>query len=96
MGSALLPQRNYDLSATEPMYRVSRSNANTREIWGHLDGAEFACERLLSHVRMAQNARCQDRSILREDLPGIRVVAPALVVVPNRNDEGAHQRGAVC
>jgi hypothetical protein len=58
VSGALLPQRHYDLSASKPVHRVSCPNANTRESWGHLDTAEFPCERLLPHVRMAQNARC--------------------------------------
>ncbi len=77
------------------MYGVSGAYADIRECGGHLDAAELACKRLLADVWMAKNACGEDRAIRREHLPGVRVVAPALVVVPNRNGEAASRRGAV-
>ena len=96
MGPRSAVQRNVDLFAPEPVDRVSSAYPHTREVRGHIDVIEPACERLLADVRMAQNARRENCAVRREHLPGIRVVVPALVVVPDRNGEAAFRRGAVC
>ncbi len=96
MGPRSAVQWNFELFATEPVDRVSSAYPDTREVRGHIDVFEPACERLLADVRMAQNACGENCAVRREHLPGIRVVVPALVVMPDGNGEAAFRRGAVC
>jgi len=95
IGGSLVLQGNDDLSAAELVYRISGSYAETRDAGGHLDAAERACERLIPDVRVTKHTCGQNGVVRRDDFPGVRVVAPALVVVSNRYHEAAHRSGAV-
>ncbi len=85
---------NDELFASEPVDRIAGADAHLCESSWNLDAAEFAGERLLAHVRMAENPGREHAAVRREDLPGIREMIPACVVMANRDDKVADGRGA--
>jgi len=88
----LVTQGNHGLATAEAVYRVSSPYDHALDPRWYCNPTELTREGLLVDVRMEENAGCKHRAVGGDDVPRVGVVIPALIGVPNGNDEVTYRR----